>query len=433
MPRPGSSFPSAVSRSKRRRGLACILVMLACSLGLAATGDINADGRVDVADHVLLSQYLRGDRTLTPPEASAADFDGDGTVGAADLTALRDWMLERYAPAVVSVSPAPYSHVATLAEIQLEFNKRYHVGPASETGFHLVEAGPDGYLGTEDDVPVAGAADLHPPSLDFLLATPASATSGTGPGVYGLSVGAPIADFQGRPMVPYSTKFLVTGGPADRDSDFDGVTDEVEIADGTHPLLADTDGDWADDGLEKQSGTDPKNPFSVPGEAGNGRFVGSLMVSYSNLTVETGKNVPADATFVFSAMVSYSNMPVEAGNTVPVGATFVTSGLVSYANLAVEAGNTVPEESTYVSSALVSYSNMPVEVGNAVPTDAIHVTSALVSYANTSVETGNAVPASAAFVVSPSVSYANQPVESPAPTLPPRVIVSDLVSYQNNG
>jgi hypothetical protein len=362
---------------------------------------------VGVSDHLRLAQSLRGERTLSGAEATAADFNGDGAVGAADLDALRDWLLERYAPAVVSVTPAPLAHVSFLAEISIQFNKRYHVTAASETGVRLVEAGPDGHIGTADDVAVPGAADLYPPALDFLLAAPASATSGTGPGVYGLSVGAPLADFQGRPMVHFSTKFLVTGGPDGRDSDFDGVSDVDEIVDGTNPLLADTDGDWADDGLEKLSGTDPKSRFSVPGETGAGQFVGSLVVSYQNFPVESGNSLPSDATVVTSFLVSYANLPVEIGNLLPSDAMVVTSLPVSYANL-------------------------PFEAGNLLPSDAVIVTSLPVSYANLPVESGNVVPAGATLVTSLPVSYANLPVENPPSSAPPRVIVSDLVSYQNN-
>jgi hypothetical protein len=55
-----------------------------------------------------------------------------------------------------------------------------------------------------------------------------------------------------------------TGDVCDDDDDDDGLSDVVEGALGTNPLLADTDGDGFDDGSEVAAGSDPLDPGSVP-------------------------------------------------------------------------------------------------------------------------------------------------------------------------
>ncbi len=54
------------------------------------------------------------------------------------------------------------------------------------------------------------------------------------------------------------------GDTCDSDDDNDGLTDSVEIAIGTDPLLSDTDNDSYSDGLEVSAGSDPLNSSSTP-------------------------------------------------------------------------------------------------------------------------------------------------------------------------
>jgi len=51
-------------------------------------GDINVDGQVDVADYLLLSQYVLGVKTPTPAEHTAGDMNQDGVLNAGDLVIL---------------------------------------------------------------------------------------------------------------------------------------------------------------------------------------------------------------------------------------------------------------------------------------------------------------------------------------------------------
>jgi hypothetical protein len=324
-------------------------LLAAVSAAAAIPGDLDGDGKVSVADHLRLQQFLRGERTLTPAENAAADMDSSGTVTLADLDALRDVLLERFPPAVVASDPPATSVVDDLPSIDLTFNKPYHDDGHVADGVHLFEAGPDRHLGTADDVAIPGSVTAAPPELGF---TPSSSA---GPGSYGLFATPPIADFQGRPMIPFLGKFLIPGDDPTRDSDFDGIPDLEEIANGTNPLLADSDGDFADDLLERDSGTDPNDPFSVPGETGDRKILTSLTVSYSNLPTETGTTPPGWVS-VFSKTISYGNSPTES-NTTPPGWVSVFSKTISYGNALSETEDPASSERVTVVSPLISYQN----------------------------------------------------------------------------
>jgi len=59
----------------------------------------------------------------------------------------------------------------------------------------------------------------------------------------------------------------------DVDSDGDLISDELEVANGTSPLLADTDGDGSNDLIETALGTDPLDPEDNPANNGDLVFV----------------------------------------------------------------------------------------------------------------------------------------------------------------
>ncbi len=72
------------------------------------------------------------------------------------------------------------------------------------------------------------------------------------------------------PESPYA--YTVPGG--EHDTDGDGLTAVAERHNGTHPFVADTDGDGFDDGSEIRLGSDPTDPYSTP-KAGNSTAGGS--------------------------------------------------------------------------------------------------------------------------------------------------------------
>ena len=409
-----------------------VLLALLSIASLAATpGDLDADGKVSVADHLLLQQHLRGERALTPGQTVAADLDGNGALSPADLTALRDVLLERFPPAVIQSSPANLAILNQLSRIDLTFNKRFHDDGNLAGGLNLIEAGPDRHLGTADDVTILGSIAAAPPALGFDLGVPAGLGLTNGPGTYRLSVGAPIADFQGRPMVPFAARFLVLGDDPARDSDFDGIPDLDEITLQTHPLLADTDADFADDLLERDSNTNPLDPESIPGEAINPRtrmiVFSSLPITYANHPGDSSTTAP-DWVSVRSPVVSYANLPYDMGTT-PVDWVSVRSPVVSYANLVFESGTT-PANWVSVRSAVISYANLPSDVG-ATPANWVSARSPVVSYANMPLDPG-ATPPNSMSVRSPVASYYNAPVDSANPGLSETITVaSPVISYRN--
>jgi len=364
---PTPQLPAILAR------LLAVCLLAGSTAAAAIPGDLDADGKVSVADHLLLQQHLRGERTLTPGQIAAADMDASGSLTIADLDAIRDVLLERFPPAVVASEPPAYSVLGGLPAIELTFNKPYHDDGHVSDGVNLFEAGPDRHLGTADDIAIAGNVAASPPTLDFTLGATA------GPGSYGLLAGPPIADFQGRPMIPFLGKFLIPGNDPARDSDFDGIPDLEEIANGTNPLLADSDGDLADDLLERDSGTDPNDPFSVPGETGGRKILTSLTISYSNLPTETGTTPPGWVS-VFSKTISYGNSPTES-NTTPPGWVSVFSKTISYGNSPTES-NTTPPGWVSVFSKAISYGNAPSETEDPAAAERVTVVSPLISYQN---------------------------------------------------
>ena len=92
---------------------------LGASFFASLQGDVNADGRCDSADAILLQKWL-----LTMPEAAdidaaAADCNRDGILNAADLTLLR----RQCRPLLIESSPAAHSAYApTLSSCILRYN-----------------------------------------------------------------------------------------------------------------------------------------------------------------------------------------------------------------------------------------------------------------------------------------------------------------------
>ncbi len=83
----------------------------------------------------------------------------------------------------------------------------------------------------------------------------------------------------GAPVSPPASPYAYTAPGGDFDADGDGLTAAAERANGTHPFVADTDGDGVDDGVELRLGTDPTDPYSTPA-VGNGTL--------GNATAEVG-------------------------------------------------------------------------------------------------------------------------------------------------
>ena len=67
--------------------------MLAAAADETLRGDVNADGKCDIADAVLLQKYLLTIETALP-DWNAGDPDGNGKLNAADLTLLKRMLMQ---------------------------------------------------------------------------------------------------------------------------------------------------------------------------------------------------------------------------------------------------------------------------------------------------------------------------------------------------
>ena len=61
--------------------------------GQTIPGDVNTDGKCDIADAVLLQKYLLTIET-TLPDWNAGDMDGNGKLNAKDLTLLKHLLMK---------------------------------------------------------------------------------------------------------------------------------------------------------------------------------------------------------------------------------------------------------------------------------------------------------------------------------------------------
>lgn len=88
---------------KMKRKSTAVILTAAMSLAFsaqafaAAVGDVNADGKVSIADAVALSKYLTG-QTQTLSDAAAADLNADGRLNVVDLTLLKRQILRGNTP-----------------------------------------------------------------------------------------------------------------------------------------------------------------------------------------------------------------------------------------------------------------------------------------------------------------------------------------------
>ena len=71
---------------------AAAALVLTAPAAAAVRGDANADGTLGIADAVMVCKYLLTEDALTDP--SAADYNGDGILNAADLTLIKRALLE---------------------------------------------------------------------------------------------------------------------------------------------------------------------------------------------------------------------------------------------------------------------------------------------------------------------------------------------------
>src|SRR5262249_41431311 len=146
-------------------------------------------------------------------------------------------------PRIRKVQPLAAAIVGSVDTGLAYFTEPINQSTLNNTSFKLFTAGADGAFGTADDVVVTGGTLSYRETINAAVLTFASNLA---PGNYQAVVGPPIADLAGNAIAaPYHWSFRVFDK---KDSDQDGVPDEIEILLGLNPFNSDSRGDGIRDG-----------------------------------------------------------------------------------------------------------------------------------------------------------------------------------------
>jgi hypothetical protein len=150
------------------------------------------------------------------------------------------------APRVVRVVPDQAALLRELTTVTAFFSEALDPASVTEATVRLLLPGPDGILGSADDVPVPGLTrDLR----DSIQALAVTASGPLPPSAYRLVLAPPLADLAGNALAAPVTVDLVVFDPT-VDTDGDGLPDDVERLLGLDPLKADSNGNGVPDGAE---------------------------------------------------------------------------------------------------------------------------------------------------------------------------------------
>ena len=230
------------------------------------------DGQLAVVDgnfpfeHRFITPLLAPGKTSFTLRAKATDTGGNATWSETLTVTL---VADATPPRVIRFSPPNGALTGSLRILSAVFSEPINPSTLTAEAFSLVGAGPDGVFNTTDDTAPAGGALTYRESSHSAFLSFASDLT---PGLYRLTIRAPLADLAGNAFaIPAQAQIRVFAF-ADRDSD--GVPDDVEPLLGLDPDNPDTNGNGIRDGLEDFDhdglvnageiyiGTDPRNPDS---------------------------------------------------------------------------------------------------------------------------------------------------------------------------
>ena len=223
-----------------------------------------------------------------------------------------------------------------------------------------------------------------------LVATNPAGTSDSTP-IVGFVLGAPA----------FNT-ISVPGSDGAADPDRDGLTNTLEIAHGTDPLNADTDGDTWVDGLEVTLGSSARSARSVPNPTASG-YVSSVPYSMLN-NRNPGTGVAGATQFVTSRVFSILNALNPSTGT--VGSNQFVSSLTFSALNTLNPGNAVPGSPQFVTSRSLAGSSRCSMASTGIVGSNQFVSSRTFSALN-SLNPGSAVPGAPQFVTSRVFSILN--------------------------
>jgi hypothetical protein len=221
-------------------------------------------------EYRFIAPQLTTSKTSFTLQARALDTGGNATSTAVATINLQP---DTTAPRILQTVPPAGTIIGSVTTIGVVFTKPIDPSKLTNNTLQLRSFGPDGLIGTADDVLVLNATLSWQGSVNEAVITSPTELA---PGTYAVEVLPPLADLSGN-LIPASASgpiFVVAG----TDSDHDGLPDAVELKLGLDPHNPDSNGDGVPDGLEDfdkdglpnayevLAGTDPMTPDSY----GNG-------------------------------------------------------------------------------------------------------------------------------------------------------------------
>ncbi|MBI2926318.1 MAG: Ig-like domain-containing protein [Verrucomicrobia bacterium] len=218
-------------------------------------------------EHRFLTPLRSSLKTSFLVRARASDTGGNATWSDdIEVTLLSD----ATPPRVTRILPADGAILGSADALAVYFSEPIDTTTLNADSFRLVEAGPDGAFGSNDDVTVSSGTISYRDNLNaavLAFATPLPR------GLYHASVRAPVADRAGSSLsAAVIWTFRVLG---EVDNDDDGLNDELETLLGLNPNNSDSNGDGIRDGdedfdndrlsnaAETVAGTDPRNAHTI--------------------------------------------------------------------------------------------------------------------------------------------------------------------------